>query len=214
MSRGSWCCRSWWHPSSISSATSQGWPWAKQAGDCLVDIRPVCLDFVQCWPRDHAAPGRGCRAPECLVGIKQEREPLIERPVALRMGENHRQKNRSCVRGVTSQGSRRSSAASLRPRRKQVRRATRSCAGVEPLKVAERERRLKRCAGAIASPHDEFGIDCRNAHGTARANRYGILQLRHGRACSGHDDFASLQRRRLDARDKLGHEEAGPGPKS
>ena len=26
------------------------------------------------------------------------------------------------------------------------------------------------------------------------------------------DDFASLQQRRLDARDKLGHEEAGPGP--
>ncbi|OKO75639.1 hypothetical protein [Bradyrhizobium sp. AS23.2] len=65
---------------------------AKQAGDCLVDIRPVCLDFVQCWPRDHAAPGTRLPRPECLVGIKQEREPLIERPVALRMGENHRHK--------------------------------------------------------------------------------------------------------------------------
>lgn len=33
-----------------------GWPQAKQAGDCLVDMCPVYVDFVQCRPRDHAAP--------------------------------------------------------------------------------------------------------------------------------------------------------------
>jgi hypothetical protein len=72
---------------------------AWQAGDCLVNIRPVYLDFVQCQPRDHAAPGTRLPRPECLVGTKQEPGPLLERPVALRMGENHRhQKQVVCAR--------------------------------------------------------------------------------------------------------------------
>jgi hypothetical protein len=64
-----------------------GWPRAKQAGDCLVDMCPVCVDFVQCRPHDHATPRTRLPRPECLVvGIEQEPEPLIERPVALQVG--------------------------------------------------------------------------------------------------------------------------------
>lgn len=87
-----------WHPSSISSATSR--PRANQVGDCLVDMRPLCLDFVQCRPRDHAAPRTLLpRLERLAVGIEQECERLIEWPVALQMSENDRHKKQvACVR--------------------------------------------------------------------------------------------------------------------
>jgi len=39
------------------------WPRAKQAGDCLVDMCPVCVDFVQCRPRDHDSAEDAAAAP-------------------------------------------------------------------------------------------------------------------------------------------------------
>lgn len=83
-----------WHRSSINSATSRRR--AYQVGDWLVDMRPLCLNFVQCRPRDHVAPRTLMPRLECLaVGIEQGCEPLIEWPVALQMSENDRHKKRA-----------------------------------------------------------------------------------------------------------------------
>ena len=126
-----------------------GWTQAKQAGDCLVDMGPVDVDFVQCRLRDHAAPRTRLLRPECLVvGIEQEREPLIERPVALQVGrENHRHKKPGRVREVPL---RRARIGHRLQRCVRVgKRFTEPLArgpdlAVESLKVAERERELEK----------------------------------------------------------------------
>ena len=55
-----------------------------------------------------------------------------------------------------------------------------------------------------AAPPAPTNAGSGSRHHTGSANRDGRRLV--------EDDFASLRRRRLDARDQLGHEEAGLGP--
>jgi hypothetical protein len=91
-----------------------GLPHAKQAGDCLVDMCPVYVDFVQCRPRDHAVLRTRLQRPECLVVGNSNM--TAHRTACSPSGgarEPSPQKTRSCAGGATSQASIRSSTATL-----------------------------------------------------------------------------------------------------